>query len=1008
MIAIALAAALSQAAGAPAEIRPLAASATIRQTLAGGESAVFSIDVPADQAGRIVVRQEGIDVGINLRPKGVPFEHGLDLVSGVEGEERAYALVSPTPATWLVRVAAQLPRAARGDFTISFDTLPADDRARAKAAAYDQLHAASDTGWGGDGPSFQRAKVQYLAAADAALAVGDAGLAAESLYQAARVTDNLGDFLGAIALQRRAFDLFRGAGRRDREGRVLNRLGDLSRKIGEVNEAETFFEGALPLAREVGDPVNIADVLNNSGLLMLSVGRVEEAIEQLQAAVPLAQEVNSANVEGALTLNIADGYAKLGMYDKAIEMYRRGGEIVRRLNIPRRSARSLTALAAAQFEVGNRAAAEEAIASALDYYEKTDDRTGRAETLGLLGQMHYASGELDRAAELFARARPILHEAKSRLNESRVLATWAAMDVDRGRIDDGLAKADEALALGRLIADPEAEQRALYIRARALQKKGRIDDAIGSIAQVVRGVETMRGALKRTELRTSYLTTVRSYFDLYIDLLQQNGSTAAAFETSERARARTLLDGLAESASKIQKGVDRRLLARQRAVQAELNAKEIYRAQIALREGEKSASALAVARDIDRLLEQWQDIRAKIRGASPSYWELQTPEPVTVALVQTALLDDDSALVEYHVGADRGYAWVIDRRSITVHDLPGSAGIDDVARKYHELLSRETDAVPVAEREKIDREIGAVGARLAAIAWKPIDARVRGKRLLIVADGVLQYVPFAALPASTGEPLIVSHEIVYLPSASVLASIRQHSRPLPAKAAAAVFADPVFSKNDTRFGARRDAAAPAKARAADDGLYGRLRFSRDEAEAINAVSPGSFAALDFTAAKQTLAARDLRKYSILHFATHGSLNSAHPELSGLVLSLVDTTGKPVDGFLRLHEIYNLDLEADLVVLSACRTALGKEVHGEGLIGLTRGFMYAGASRVVSSIWNVDDRASAQLMSRFYDAMLTRRLSPAKALREAQIALLRQPRWSNPHYWAAFGLQGEWK
>lgn len=127
-----------------------------------------------------------------------------------------------------------------------------------------------------------------------------------------------------------------------------------------------------------------------------------------------------------------------------------------------------------------------------------------------------------------------------------------------------------------------------------------------------------------------------------------------------------------------------------------------------------------------------------------------------------------------------------------------------------------------------------------------------------------------------------------------------------------------------------------------------------------------------------------------------------------MFSLVDKSGKPIDGFLRLHEIYNLDLDADLVVLSACRTALGKEVHGEGLIGLTRGFMYAGASRVVSSVWNVDDRASALLMSRFYTAMLSKGLSPASALREAQLSLLREPRWANPHYWAAFGLQGEWK
>src|SRR5262249_43334416 len=205
-----------------------------------------------------------------------------------------------------------------------------------------------------------------------------------------------------------------------------------------------------------------------------------------------------------------------------------------------------------------------------------------------------------------------------------------------------------------------------------------------------------------------------------------------------------------------------------------------------------------------------------------------------------------------------------------------------------------------------------------------------------------------------------------------------------------------------------DRTAPAQTRAADGGSYGRLRFSRQEAESIAAASPSAFLALDFAAAKSTLSGRDLRKYRILHFATHGSLNTEHPELSGLVFSLVDRDGKAVDGFLRLHEIYDLDLDADLVVLSACRTALGKQVHGEGLIGLTRGFLYAGASRVVSSVWNVDDRASALLMSRFYDEMLVKHLAPAAALRQAQLSLLNEPRWSDPHYWAAFGLQGEWK
>ena len=221
-----------------------------------------------------------------------------------------------------------------------------------------------------------------------------------------------------------------------------------------------------------------------------------------------------------------------------------------------------------------------------------------------------------------------------------------------------------------------------------------------------------------------------------------------------------------------------------------------------------------------------------------------------------------------------------------------------------------------------------------------------------------------------------------------------------------MFADPVFSKDDARLTGGSAATKPPLSRAGD--IYPRLRFSRSEAQAIAAASKGTFEALDFSAAKQTLALRDLRRYRVLHFATHGVLNTEHPELSGLVLSLIDHAGNPIDGFLRLHEIYNLDLDADLVVLSACRTALGKEVYGEGLVGLTRGFMYAGATRVVSSVWNVDDRASALLMSRFYEAMLTKRLTPARALREAQLSLIADPRWANPHYWAAFGLQGDGK
>jgi CHAT domain-containing protein len=271
--------------------------------------------------------------------------------------------------------------------------------------------------------------------------------------------------------------------------------------------------------------------------------------------------------------------------------------------------------------------------------------------------------------------------------------------------------------------------------------------------------------------------------------------------------------------------------------------------------------------------------------------------------------------------------------------------------------------------------------------------------------------------------LIVEHEVVMLPSVSVLAELRRElAGRKPATRAVAVLADPVFSRDDPRLQSVQEAArtgtqllTPELGRSVRDvGLsetrFPRLPFSRREAEAIVAAAPRGQAAksLDFEASRAAAISAELSNYRIIHFATHGLLNSRHPELSGVVLSLVDRQGQPQNGFLRFHEIYNLKLPAELVVLSACQTGLGKEVRGEGLVGLTRAFMYAGAARVAASLWKVDDAATAELMKRFYRGIFDKRLRPAAALREAQIEMWRQERWRAPYFWAAFVLQGEWK
>ena len=302
------------------------------------------------------------------------------------------------------------------------------------------------------------------------------------------------------------------------------------------------------------------------------------------------------------------------------------------------------------------------------------------------------------------------------------------------------------------------------------------------------------------------------------------------------------------------------------------------------------------------------------------------------------------------------------------------------------------------------RSFKQAGGELSRMILAPAAAEFGRKRLIVVADGGLQYVPFAALSVATGglyRPLMLDHEVISLPSASAFAVQRRNLEDRkPAPKAVAVIADPVFSVADVRFkgaGTERFAAEamrPGSSSICPAGASGqlsipRLPFTRSEADQILAVAPASsMKVLDFRANRTMATSGELSKYRYVHFATHGYLDTTRAGLSAIVLSLVDPEGKPQDGFLRVHDIYNLSLPAELVVLSACETGLGKEVTGEGLDGLTRAFMYAGARRLVVSLWNVNDKATAVLMQRLYAEMLRSNKTPAAALRAAQIEMLR--------------------
>ena len=615
---------------------------------------------------------------------------------------------------------------------------------------------------------------------------------------------------------------------------------------------------------------------------------------------------------------------------------------------------------------------------------------------------------------------------------------------------EALRLLDRALQVSRQAHDPIPQSLTLFNLARVKAGLGEPENALSDVRQSLDVVENLRADVASLDLRASYIASVRDRRDLEIQLLirlherdPSRGYDAQAFEASERARARSLLDGLAEARAGIRHGANPALLDRERALRHLLNAKAL-RLSRTPQDAAHEKELMALNAEVDGLTAEYRDLEGQIRASSPAYAALTQPQPVTVHDVQQLVSDGDAVLLEYFLGSERSYVWAVTTGAVAVGTLPSSAVIEGEVRPYVDALERRERTASTSDPERMMEWLQERGARVSSMLLGPIAASLQRARVIVVADGVLQMLPFAALPdprsldGRVGKPLIAEHEVIHLPSASTLAVLdrdRQQQARWPKSVM--VFADPVFERDDPRI-ANAAARAPQRANAGEPvhrgvleagkdgastqpdsgdttrqadafgGNIPRLLGSRREARAIAALSASVDVTLDFAVTRDAVMSPQLANYRIIHFATHGIVDQVRPGLSGIILSLYDERGRGTPGFLRLHDIYNLNLPVDLVVLSACSTGLGKEIVGEGLIGLVRGFMYAGTRRVLATLWKVDDEASSELMMRFYRGVLQGGLGPAAALREAQLEMSRNPRWADPFYWAPFVLEGDWR
>jgi CHAT domain-containing protein/tetratricopeptide (TPR) repeat protein len=961
----------------PPSVRVLEVGQPIERELAGGETHTYHVTLEVGQIMRALIDQHGIDVVVAIYNPAEKKLAEVDRPNGVRGPE-AISVIADASGQYRLIVRSLQRVAAPGRYQVSLKELR---------------------------PSTQEDVTRL--AAERAVAEGErlrARETAESLRQAITQFD--------LALK-----LWRSLQERYEEAIALYGLGWSHNTLGEYQQAIHYFSQSNLLMQAEQSLEGSSQSQKGLAWAYLYMGEIEQAREYFSQALQIDQKLGNARGAGIALYGL--GWVACFAKDnqQALDYFSR-------------------ALAIRQ-ELKDRRGEALALAGVARIYRRLDDKKPEA-------------------LDYLQRALRLLRETGDQNGEADMLANLGWVCYSLRQDEQALRYFEQALQLSIAIGDRPCQATTHYGIAALADRKGQLREACRQMEAALEIVESLRSRGTNQQLRASYLSATQEYYDLYIQTLMKldqlyptEGHAATALQASERSRARSLLETLLEASIDLRRGVAATLLEREQRVQQWINDKAFRRRQLlAAKQPEQAAS---VSKEIETLTAELQQILAQIREQSPQYAALMQPTPITLQEMQQQLLAPDTLLLEYSLIDTQSYLWVVSSNALTSFVLPNRAEIEAAALQVYKLLTARNQTLAAetsAGRQKriaqADAEFPAAAARLSQMLLGPAADLLGRKRLLIIADGVLQFIPFGVLPTpvaslqpasqshSSYQPLIVAHEIVSLPSASTLTVLRRElAQRQSAPKTVAVLADPVFEETDGRVLAvgstlpdsktaaptvdsterqrLRDVRQAVEDVGAED--FQRLVYTRWEANRIAALVPAgkAFKALDFKASRTTALSPELSQYRIVHFASHSIINNVHPELSGIVLSLVDNQGRLQDGFLRAHEIYNLKLPAELIVLSACRTGIGKQVRGEGLISLTRGFMYAGASRVGVNLWSVEDRATAELMVKFYRQMLgQRRLSAAAALRVAQLEMWRDKQFTAPYFWAGFVLQGEWK
>jgi len=959
-------------------------------TLAPEEFVHFSLELPAEHSLRLVIHQKGVDVTTTLLDG-----HGRELAVADrylgETSEEWLEVVTPGAGVYDLKVTASSTPRPPGTFTVQLDHLrPASERDRQVAAAFEIFSRGSrqlPTEDGTDHESLLR---------DATTRFEALG---EPLYQAEALT-RLWRYFGSLrekeALWREAIALFQKAGDLPSQAWAQGGLSGNLLLQDRYGEAETYYRANLEITSLVPDRFRRAMTLDGIGKVAANQGRAQEALDFLEEALRLWREHEISRAASTLhELGVVYRW-KIHEPETASRFLLRAMEKWQALEDQGRPApdssvdKTLGQLAQTYLDLGNLSQARELLQQALDLQSPRSCRV--IPTLTKLAELEILEGSLVNARRYLLQAAQNLVQGCPR-EESSVWLAHLDFFLDQGAPKAALLAADRCTETFHRRGDLLGSAACDSGRARALGTQGETAAAIEAAGRAMAAFEETRPGIYRSDLRTSFFSGVQDIFDVQIALLLDLGDDRAAFETAERARARSLRDGLREAGAAIRRDADPELLKRERSLRRRLDGLD-SKARSAPPGSDREATHL---RRMQKTLEDLEAIRGAIRREAPRYASLIEEAPISVEQIQEAL-PPDHLLLKVHLGETDSTLWAVSKDDLQSFRLPPRAPIEALAREANaQLRSLRWSGMRTSL------------CRLSEIVLGPAqDLLLPGHSLILVLDGALEELAFAALPqpgTSTvcGERPFLgeAHELLHLPSASLLveepwAQPRGDSdRPW-----ITMVADPVYSSDDPRLDKGPEASSSFETEA-----LARLPHSAAEAEAVLGWVPEhrGTSLLGIDARRGEGLEDALSSARVLHFAVHG-VHEPQPLRSHLALSSYDSEGNSLSGRLFAYELYDFDLAADLVVLSGCETGAGTQVRGEGRVsGLVRGFFYAGAQRVLASLWPVPDAGTAKLMSHFYQGLLEEELSPARALQEAQSELRAQG--EPPRIWAGFVLQG---